>query len=248
MNTKQEFGWLKRAISGVILLAVNLLAGAALGLLWVKLFLDVDMGFGGIADTLGGAMVGMILALMVTGIAVFHLTPRTQGLWSGIAGGVAVIVLAGLVITAPPRKVSNEPVIKTKFRPAFVLRMKTNRPRSELATLPAKQRQLPFTEAEVWTRSSKLIVVDWGPDFNACEVQASNEDFARLLPLLQQVVSIAGPACRTPEDDFSLNIQWNIENNSGHWNLDAGCIAQQQAIVSLVNAVGDLAGRLCSNV
>ncbi|MCG8099139.1 MAG: hypothetical protein JAZ05_08640, partial [Candidatus Thiodiazotropha taylori] len=60
MNTKQEFGWLKRTISGVILLAVNLLAGAALGLLWVKLFVDVDMGFGGVADTLGGAMVGMV--------------------------------------------------------------------------------------------------------------------------------------------------------------------------------------------
>ncbi|MCG8037297.1 MAG: hypothetical protein JAZ19_09680 [Candidatus Thiodiazotropha taylori] len=247
MNKNQEFGWFRRAISGVTLLAVNLVAGAALGLLWVKLFVDVDMGFGGVADTLGGAMVGMLLALLITGIVVFRLTPRAQGLWSGVAGVVALVVLAGLVITAPPRKVSNEPVIKAKFRPAFVLRMKTDRPRSELATLPAKQTQLPFTEAEVWTGSSKLIVAGWGPDFSSCEAQANNEDFAQLLPLLQQVVSIAGPACRTPEDDFNLNVRWNIENNSGHWNLDAGCIAQQQAIVSLVNAVGDLAGRLCSN-
>ncbi len=43
MNGEKESDWLMRIITGLVLLGTNLVAGAALGLLWVRLFVDVDL-------------------------------------------------------------------------------------------------------------------------------------------------------------------------------------------------------------
>ena len=159
MNEKKESNWLMRAITGLVLLAANLIVGAALGLLWVRLFVDIDMGFGGVADALGGIMVGALLGLVVSALMVFLMSVRVQWVWIGITVVVAGLTFAGLAFTAPKREVSSEPILKEKFRPAFVVRMNVSQSQEILAAVPPGERPVPFVEAEVWTSRPELIRV-----------------------------------------------------------------------------------------
>ncbi len=84
-----------------------------------------------------------------------------------------------------------------------------------------------------------------GPDFERCVAAPSNADFEALLPLVQEVIAVVGPDCRTPEDDLSLFIRWNLENNPGGQTLDAGCLPDQPEFMALADAIGALADRLC---
>lgn len=230
-----------------MLLITNLAAGAALGLLWVRLFVEVDMGFGGVADTLGGAMVGMLLALLLTIFFLLRMSLPAQWRGSAISLVIAMLTFAGLALTAPERKQSSGPVVKDRFRPAFVLRMKIYQARADMAATQADTQLMPFTEAEVWTGSAKLIHAGWGADAERCVTVAANADFEILLPLLQAVAE-TGSDCRTPEHDPGLNLRWNIENSPGTLNMDLGCLKQRPKIALLVEAVDRLAMRLCGGM
>ncbi len=246
MNGKKKSNWLMLVITGLVLLVSNLIAGAALGLLWVKLFIPPKaMGWDGLADVLGGIMVGALLGLVVSALMVFLLSIRVQWMWIGIAVVVGGLTFAGLVITAPKREVSSEPILKEKFRPAFVVRMKVSQSQEILDAVPPGERPVSFVETEVWTGKPELIWVDWGSDFERCVVTPSNADLSTLLPLVQEVIATAAPNCRTPEDDLSLSVRWNLENNPGSQTLDAGCLPDQPEFVALTDAIGTLANRLC---
>ncbi|MEW8684171.1 MAG: hypothetical protein AB2556_00050 [Candidatus Thiodiazotropha sp.] len=246
MIEEQKTSWHSRLAAGVVLLTTNLAAGAALGLLWVKLFVQVDMGLGGVADMLGGAMAGMLLALLVSLFLIYRTSVPAQWKGSAISVVIAMLIFSGLALTAPERKRSSEPVMKEKFRPAFVLRLKVYQAGKMAATQP-DTRLIPFTEAEIWTGSGKLIRTGWGADSERCVAPATNADFKTLLPLLQAVVE-TGSNCRTPEEDPGLSVRWNIENNRGNLNLDLGCLKARPKVAILVNAVDRLAMGLCARV
>jgi hypothetical protein len=245
MNEKKKTNWIVRIFTGLILLASNLITGAALGLLWVRLFVDVDMGLGGVADALGGVMVGMLLALVVSALMVFLLSVRMQWVWIGIAVVIVGVMFVWLRLTAPVREISSEPILKEKFRPSFILRMNLSQSQEVLAAATPDERLFPFVEAEVRTSRPELIYVGWGPDFERCVAAPSHADLEVLLPLVQEVMAAAGPDCRTPEDDLSLSVRWNLENNLGSQTLDAGCLPDQPEFMALTDAVGALADRLC---
>ncbi len=150
MNGKKKSNWLMRVITGLVLLASNLIAGAALGLLWVKLFVPHKaMGWDGLADVLGGIMVGTLLGLVVSVLVVILLSVRVQWVWIGIAAVVVGLIFAGLVLTAPNRETSSEPILKEKFRPAFVVRLKISQSQEIQAAVLPDERLVPFVEAEV---------------------------------------------------------------------------------------------------
>lgn len=246
MNNQKKSSWLIRILAGLALLATNLIAGAGLGLLWVKLFVPAkQMGWDGLADVLGGIMVGGLLGIVVTLLAVFLLSNRVQWIWSGVAVVIGLVTFAGLVITAPEREVSAEPIFEEKFRPAFVLRMKTSQSPEILAEVPPSKRPFPFVEAEIWTGKPELNRVDWEAESERCVAKPTHQDFATILPLIEEVIDAADPNCRTPEDDLRFSVRWNIENNPGNKTLDAGCLPDQPETVALIDAVGTLAERLC---
>ncbi|MEM7343946.1 MAG: hypothetical protein AAF485_06860 [Chloroflexota bacterium] len=246
MTEKKNSNWPIRIIAGLAVLVSNVIAGVALALLWVRLFVPPKaMGWDGLADFLGGIMVGTLLGVVVSVVIIALLSIRVQWIWSGIAVVIGGLTFAGLVMTAPQREVSSEPVFKEPFRPAFVVRMKISQSQEILTTVPSDEQPLPFVEAEVWTGKPELIRVGWGPDFKRCVAAPSDDDLATLLPLVEAVIATAGPNCRTPEDDLSLSLRWNLENNPGTQALDAGCLPDQPEFVALTDAIGTLADRLC---
>jgi len=117
MNEKKETNWVLRIFTGFVFLVSNLIAGAALGLLYVRLFVDIDMGFGGVADALGGVMIGALLAFVVSVVMLFVLSVRLQWIWIGIAVVIAGLTIAGLAITAQ----AAQPITK-EFQPPYIIK------------------------------------------------------------------------------------------------------------------------------
>lgn len=116
MNEKKEPNWLLRIFTGLIFLVFNLIAGAALGLLYVRLFVDLDMGFGGVADALGGVMVGSLLGLILSIVMLFFLSVRAQWIWIGITVVIAGLTFAGLSLTGQSTAVNN-------LQPLFAIKL-----------------------------------------------------------------------------------------------------------------------------
>ena len=119
MNGKNQPSKWKRVISGVVLIASTLIAGAAFGILWVRLFIPRKaMGWDNLADFLGGMMVGALLGLVVGAVMVFLFSIRTQWMSIGIAVVVAILIFASLALTAPDNK-SSMLLIAKKPQSAF---------------------------------------------------------------------------------------------------------------------------------
>ncbi len=119
--------WPTLIITGLVLLVANLMVGAALGLLYVRLFVDIDMGFGGVADFLGGIMVGGLLGLVVSIVILIRMSVRLQWVWIGVAVVIASLTFAGLALTASKREVSSGSILKEEFHPAWVIRGRAQR-------------------------------------------------------------------------------------------------------------------------
>ncbi len=97
-----------RLVVGAGLLGSTTLVGTALGSLWVKLFVPRKaMGWDGIADALGGLMLGGLVGLLAGVILAVLLSRRAQVV--GIVVGLVVTggVFAGLAATAPKREAAN---------------------------------------------------------------------------------------------------------------------------------------------
>jgi MFS family permease len=248
MNREKVFGWLKRIITGLVLLAINLIAGATLGGLWVKLFVPRKaMGWDGLADMLGGLMVGALLGGVVTVLLVFLLSVRWQWVWIGGATVVAGLILTGLALTAPEREVSSEPILEKDFQPFFRATMRVTHTPEILEAVPPNERPFPFVEAEVFSGKPELIRMGWGPDFERCVATPSTADLEALLPYVQAASAAAGPFCRTPEDDLTVSVRWNVAGDSDGRGLDTGCLPDTPEFTALADAIDVLANQLCGS-
>lgn len=245
--SNKEVSWFQRIATGLVVVVSNLFAGTALGLLWVKLFVDVDMGLGGVGDVLGGMMVGALASLVVSALIVLLLSLRVQWIWIGVVVVVAGLTYAGLVLTAPEREPTPEPILKQDFQPFFRVNIRINHTEEILDAIPPDERPFPFIEAKLFSGIPELTQVDWGPNYERCVVEPSETDLEALLLRVQAVVAAAGPACRTPEDDLRLSVGWNVAGDSDSLGLDSGCLADNPEVVALADAIGDLADQLCGS-
>jgi hypothetical protein len=246
--SSKKVSWFPRIATGLVVVVSNLFAGTALGLLWVKLFVNVDMGLGGVADVLGGMMAGALASLVVSALIVVLLTLRVQWIWIGVAVVVGGLTFAGLAITAPKREEpAPEPIVKQDFQPFFRVNMRINHTEEILDAIPADERPFPFTEAELFSGIPELIRVDWGPDYGRCVATPADADLEALLSHVQEVMTTDTSECRTPEDDLRLSVGWNVAGESDSQGLDAGCLPDEPEIVALADAIGTLADRLCES-
>jgi len=145
MNGKKESNWLMRVITGLVLLASNLIVGAAFGLLWVKLFVDIDMGLGGVGDVLGGIMVGTLLGLVAGALMVVLLSVRIQWVWISIVVVVAGLTSAGFALTATEREASPQPIVKKKFQPFFTVNLRVSHAQEILTAVPPASDPFPLS-------------------------------------------------------------------------------------------------------
>jgi hypothetical protein len=114
-------GTLVRIAIGVGTLASTLIVGALLGLVFVKLFVPRKaMGWDGIADALGGLMVGGLVGVVIGGVLIALLSVRAQLVGIAIAVVVALIIAAVLAATAPGRSPSSPPGRVDEDRPVAV--------------------------------------------------------------------------------------------------------------------------------
>lgn len=238
---------MKRILTGLVLIAAGILAGAALGLLYVKLFVPkTGMGFDGLADALGGMMLGALIGMIAGGLMAFRLPIRKQWMGVGVALALAVVTFGGLVLTAPKREPAPPPVVKKAFRPTFRVKLRVSHTREILEAVAPDDRPLPFTEAEISTGKSGLVLVGWGPDFDRCTAIPIESDLESLVPLIRDANGVAGPFCRTPDDDLTLAANWSLAGKMGGQGLDAGCLDQDhEAIRTLAAAINEIGSRLC---
>ena len=238
-----------RILTGLALLASSMLAGAALGLLWVKLFVaPKDMGWDGLADALGGMMLGALIGLVAAGFMIALLSVRRQWAGFGITAAVAVLTVVGLVRTAPERREAPPPVAKKSFQPTFRVGLRVGHTREILSVVASDERPIPFVEAEVSTGKPELVFVGWGPAFHRCTAAPTEVDLESLVPRIRRVIAASSSYCRTPEDDLTLSVSWNLAGDIGNQGLEAGCLPDQPALRELVDAVNVLGERLCGEI
>ena len=246
MNHDPQSSWLIRIITGVCLLLSSTVAGAVLGLVWVKLFATAEsMGWDALADALGGMMLGGLVGLVIGGLMIARLSVRRQ--WAGFAIGLALVGLAivGLPLSAPNREEAPPPAAKTSFQPFFRIGLRLSHTQEILSAVAAAERPLPFTEAEVSSGKPELVYVVWGPDFHRCTGVPSEIDLESIVPRIQKVIASADLACKTPENDLSLSVYWNMAGEIGNQSLDVGCLPDQPAVRELADAIAALGRRLC---
>ena len=237
---------LVRIAVGVGTLASTLLVGAALGMVYVRLFVPRKaMGWDGLADALGGMMLGG-LAGVVLGLALIALVPvRTQLVSIALAVAIAVLAVTGLAATAPKREESPPVTIEKAFQPFFRIGLRINHTEEILSAVEPGERPFPFTELKLRTSKPELIHVGWGPEFERCVAAPSRPDLEALIPPLEAAIAAAGEYCQTPEDDLKVSFNWSLGENKGGQGMHAGCLEEMPELRELVEAVGALADRLC---
>ncbi len=237
---------LVRIATGVGTLTSMLLAGAALGMVYVKLFVPRKaMGWDGLADVLGGIMLGGLVGVVIGLALVALVSVRTQLVTMAIAAATAVIAVAGLAATAPKREASPPPKIEKSFQPFFRIGFRVNHTEEILVSVAPEERPFPFTEAKIWTSKPELTRTGWGPEFAECVATPSRADLEALIPPLEATIAAAGPYCQTPEEDLKASLNWRLGSDGGGQGLHAGCLGEMPEVRALVEAVGALADRLC---
>ena len=104
MNQMNQPGRWKSLLMGLIFSVSSLLAGGLLGILYVKLFVPAkEMGWDGIADMLGGLMVGGAIGLFAGIYLAWKLPLRKQAMGTGALLLIFGITLLGLKLAAPDR-------------------------------------------------------------------------------------------------------------------------------------------------
>ena len=236
-----------KILSGLALCVTSVLAGISLGLLYVRLFVPPKaMGWDGIADVLGGMMVGALLGLVAGIVLIRAFKPKKQLQTSGLSLVIAGLIFAGLVFTAPEQESSPPPTIKKSFQPFFRISMRVSHTQEILNTVRENERPFPFTEAEISTSKPVLEFTGWGPEYSQCIATPGESDLRALIPLLENAKAQAGPYCRTPEDDLNLAASWNLDGESGSQGFQVGCLAEKPAFLTLANTIAEMANRLCS--
>lgn len=238
---------LKKVLSILGLSLTCSLAGLALGVLYVRLFIPAPaMGWDAIADMLGGMMAGALLGLL-TGAVLYRQLPQGQRIRAGlIATGVALVTFAGLIITAPKSTSTPPPTITRAFQPAFRLTIRVSHTEEILSRTPPNAQPLPFTEAQISSGKPVLLYKTWGPAFATCTTQPDSTDLALLVSHIEALEAAVGPLCQTPEDDLLLAASWRLAGTQGNQSIHAGCLDAQPAFLAATQAIEQMASRLCS--
>lgn len=238
---------IKRIVTGFVLVAGGLFSGAMLGLLWVKLFVPKkQMGWDGIADTLGGLMLGGLLGVAIAIFLLFKLSQQSQlraGIVTLVLGGV---VFGGLIATAPDRDPQEAVVMREQFEPFFRLTIRLSHTKEILDGIQPIERPLPFTEASISSSKPEFSIVSWGPEYEQCTITPSEDDLVAVVRILQELDATAGPFCKTPADDLTIAASWRIKNKSGNQSMEMACLTEKPALIELIDVMRIMAVENCS--
>jgi hypothetical protein len=247
MTQTQTSSRIGGAISWILLSLTSAFLGAALGGLWVRLFVrQKQMGWDAIADALGGLMVGTLVGLVAGAVLAAFLSMRGRFVGSAVASIAAVGVFLALAATRPPRQFS-QPVTPPKkaFAPPFSAAVRVSHTEEILRAVPPGREPIPFSEGKVWTVGPEVIRVGWGPDLTYCAATPSEKDLQAMVPVVRRAILEAGPICRTPrEGDLTLSFALRLEEERVSASLEADCLAERPALGELVDAIANLAERL----
>lgn len=91
-------------LTNSLLLLTGALSGSVLGILFVKLFVPRKaMGWDGIADALGGLMLGGLIGLVVSIVLIRMISVRHRLIAAAIECVLVLIVIAGVLLTQEPK-------------------------------------------------------------------------------------------------------------------------------------------------
>ncbi len=247
MNNNSQPSTLTKILTGFGLVSTCTFAGIALGLLFVRLFIPKKtMGWDGIADALGGVMIGALIGFVASLLLIKLLSLKQQGKGILIAALVSGITFAGLIATTPERVQTPAPTIKKAFQPTFRINMRVSHTDEILAAIPENDWPLPFVEAEVSSGKPEFIYKGWGPNFERCVATPTDADLMELVPHIKDINIEAGPFCRTPEDDLNLSASWHLAGESNNQAIQTGCLDERPAFRSMAEAIYTLASHLCN--
>lgn len=234
--------------AALAVLASCALAGGGVGLLFVRLFVPRKaMGWDGLADMLGGLMVGAAIGVAAATALIALAAVGTQ-----VRAAVGCIVLgvalwAGLAMTAPRRE--PEPVIERPkpFQPLLRVRARIAYSEDRLAAIAPAERPFSFTEVEVFSAKPELARTGWGGRQDRCRATPGEAQLRALIPAVEAAARETGDICRTPEpDDVLLAFNWNLGGERGGRSLEAGCLESElPGLGRLASELDELAKTLC---
>ncbi|MEM8488463.1 MAG: hypothetical protein AAF564_23140 [Bacteroidota bacterium] len=224
-------------------------AGISLGILYVRLFIPKpDMGWDGIADMLGGMMVGALLGLVAGSVLSRLLRPGKRVRAGLTAAGIGLLTFAGLIATAPKQETSPPLVVKQTFQPVFRFTMRVSHTEEILVNTPVNAQPLPFTEAQIASGKPVLFYKTWGPAFEECSAQPDEEDLNLIVLHIKALDAESGPLCRTPEEDLLIAASWRLDGVQGNQSIHAGCLDAKPAFRAASEAIEALAEKLCTTL
>jgi len=236
-------------LTNVLFLFTGTVCGAALGGLFVKLFVPrAAMGWDGIANALGGLMIGALIGFAISVLLIFRLSLRRRLQVISIETAFVLAVIIGVRLTRESRPEPVPIVRQQSFKPVYRLRINVGHSEDVLRAVKPGEEPIPFTLLKLWTAIPELEHTGWGPDFPYCKVEPSREDLGLLVPLVEAASeeSRAG-SCLTPQTDdlgVSFNIMLNGEKTGA--SIQEGCFSERPQLLALTEAVAGLAQRLCS--
>ncbi len=118
----QESRWKLLAV-GFILVLSCLFAGAMLGLLWVKLFVPAkEMGWDGLADTLGGLMLGALIGVIAGTVMAWKFPLDVQLKGVAVALVIFCAIFLGLALTSSDKEDALLPAPQQEFQQLSFIR------------------------------------------------------------------------------------------------------------------------------
>lgn len=233
--------------AGTVLTFAGGVLGALLGAVYVRHFVPpAPDGWTGIANALGGLMVGGGAGLVVGLLLVGLLARRSDGaLWKG-AGGLllgALVTFGYLAATRPDRSAAaadlpTAPPEPPAFEPDFwfgISHPSTNA--TGRVEAPDGGRTLPFAAVGAYAASARLEVHRL-PHRAHCRAALSSGRLAELLPVARTAARETERRCQTPEEDLSVYFRWHFADGDpeldGDASLDMGCLPDEPALQALI--------------
>lgn len=243
----KDSGVAARAFTALAVLMTHSMAGVLLGLMWVKLFLPRrQMGWDGIADALGGLMIGGAVGLIAAVVVARVLSLKAQRVAVGVALATLVLSFAFLLLTKKERPVSPAPQVnKSAYQPYFRFRLRLAHTREILDAVAAADRPLVFTDAEMATAKPELIFSGWGPDYVRCEMTPTKQELDQVAESLSALAGASAQRCPTPEQDLIMASSWNYQGTRGNLTVEAECLDDRPTLAAVIAVLESLHQQYC---
>lgn len=224
--------------------------GAMLGVAYVRFAMPPAAdGWTGIAQGLGGLMVGGAAGLIVSLLLLVPLLRRgakTMAAAVGltVAGTGAVVLL--LFLTQPQRKPSPPlPPPPKAFQPLFRVSVRIGLSDELLRGMTADDTPLRRASYKVETYGRDgphLDVESFGPTRQVCSASLSEADLRSLLETLRPATNVS--SCRTPVRTPPIAFSWTLKDvdpSRGNAAVEVGCLPERPALEALIAALEALA-------